>query len=196
MFRPFFAISAGLLTAVLALPVHADTIITTGTLTGTVTNDFTTITPPIFSGTQSITGSGHGVLGAFTFVETDDIVLNTLSGKFTVTDGEFTNTYSGGNTLFGTYYGGGISGGPFCSGRSCGIFPTLVTGGTGAYLGYTGSITVGSTVVNTTGALTGVFAGKLSVPSPAIGAGLPGLIVASGGLLVWWRSKRRAQAVA
>jgi hypothetical protein len=31
MFRSFFAISAGLLTAVLALPVHADTILDTGT---------------------------------------------------------------------------------------------------------------------------------------------------------------------
>jgi hypothetical protein len=32
-------------------------------------------------------------------------------------------------------------------------------------------------------------------PAPVISAGLPGLIFAGGGFLVWWRNKRRAQAV-
>jgi hypothetical protein len=39
------------------------------------------------------------------------------------------------------------------------------------------------------------FGAPRAVPGPTIGAGLPGLIVAGGGLLFWWRNKRRAQAV-
>jgi hypothetical protein len=139
--------------------------------------------PPLNCGTDG------GVTGFIGFSESsatlDKITFtffgsNSASGSFTIDLGNFTNLHGETITSMSLF-----------SGALGSATPAVTWNGTDAR--FTFSTTSN---FNAIGGDTVVFNVATAVPGPVVGAGLPGLIFAGGGLLGWWRRKRKAQAVA
>jgi hypothetical protein len=189
------SISATLIAlAAFVLPVQAGTISILGIFAGIeITN--LTLVGSNYVGTQTGSGTGDLIpLGAYTWTISDDVTIPGPSvTTFTTTNGTFTDTFSGG-TLFGTFTGSGTD--PTNAVIGIGTFVDVITGGTGAYLGDTGTLTIYGTLVNATGATFGSESGSLTTtPLPSTWLMLLGGLVGLG-FFVYRGPKKNAAALA
>jgi hypothetical protein len=149
------------------IPVEANTIPISGTVSGTETTGAFTPSGSNEVATSTFSASGMTVgVPSPPFTETGSSTVTAIGPTFltsTNTDGTFTATHSNGE-LFGTFTGTGVDVG----GVDTITFSDVFTGGTGFYAGATGSATQLETVDLATGAFTATFTGTLNTtPLPS-----------------------------
>ena len=166
----------------LAVPAQANSIPTSGTVTG---NSTLTATADLFVFDTNFIGSGvDSVSGKFTGTNMGTDTFNPSFTMFT-TSGTFIDFFAGG-TVFGTFTGNGTVTVTVTGATTSIVLNTVQTGGTGIFAGDTGESTViGTSTSSNNPMFTGTYTGFITTPEPSSLT----LMLAGIGLLPFMRKR-------